>query len=55
MTTLRRWNYVRGADLSTGKTAIIQLVATIKRELKAQGLTYRDVARSLRVSARMNF
>ena len=29
---------------------IVQLVATIKRELKAQGLTYRDVARSLRVS-----
>jgi transcriptional regulator with XRE-family HTH domain len=31
-------------------TEIVQLVATIKRELKAQGLTYRDVARVLKVS-----
>jgi transcriptional regulator with XRE-family HTH domain len=31
-------------------TEIIQLVATIKRELKAQGLTYKDVARALKVS-----
>jgi transcriptional regulator with XRE-family HTH domain len=29
---------------------ITQLVATVKRELKAQGLTYRDVAKSLRLS-----
>ena len=29
---------------------IIQLVATIKRQLKAQGLTYKDVARALKVS-----
>jgi transcriptional regulator with XRE-family HTH domain len=31
-------------------TEIVQLVATIKRELKAQGLTYKDVARALKVS-----
>ena len=31
-------------------TEIVQLVATIKRELKAQGFTYRDVARALKVS-----
>jgi len=31
-------------------TEIVQLVATIKRELKAQGLTYKDVARALNVS-----
>jgi transcriptional regulator with XRE-family HTH domain len=31
-------------------TEIIQLIATIKRELKAQGLTYKDVARALKVS-----
>ena len=29
---------------------IIQLVATIKRELKAQGLTYKDVGRALKLS-----
>jgi transcriptional regulator with XRE-family HTH domain len=29
---------------------IIQLVATIKRELKSQGLTYRDVGRALKLS-----
>jgi len=29
---------------------IIQLVATVKRQLKAQGLTYRDVARALKLS-----
>ena len=29
---------------------IIQLVTTIKRELKAQGLTYKDVARALKLS-----
>jgi transcriptional regulator with XRE-family HTH domain len=29
---------------------IVQLVATVKRQLKAQGFTYRDVARSLKVS-----
>ena len=31
-------------------TEIVQLVATIKRELKAQGLTYKEVARTLKVS-----
>jgi transcriptional regulator with XRE-family HTH domain len=31
-------------------TEIVQLVATLKRELKAQGLTYKDVARALKVS-----
>ena len=31
-------------------TEIIQLIATIKRELKAQGLTYKDVAGALKVS-----
>lgn len=31
-------------------TEILQLVATIKRELKARGLTYRDVARALKLS-----
>ena len=31
-------------------TEIIQLVATLKRELKARGMTYRDVARALRLS-----
>jgi transcriptional regulator with XRE-family HTH domain len=31
-------------------TEIVQLVATIKRQLKAQGLTYRDVSRALKVS-----
>lgn len=31
-------------------TEIVQLVATIKRELKAQGLTYKDVAHALKVS-----
>lgn len=29
---------------------IIQLVATLKRELKAQGLTYKEVARALKIS-----
>jgi hypothetical protein len=31
-------------------TEIIQLVATIKRQLKAQGLTYKDVGRALKLS-----
>jgi transcriptional regulator with XRE-family HTH domain len=31
-------------------TEIVQLVATIKRQLKAQGLTYREVARALKIS-----
>jgi transcriptional regulator with XRE-family HTH domain len=31
-------------------TEIIQLVATIKRELKAQALTYKDVGRALKLS-----
>jgi transcriptional regulator with XRE-family HTH domain len=31
-------------------TEIIQIVATIKRQLKSQGLTYRDVAHALKVS-----
>jgi transcriptional regulator with XRE-family HTH domain len=31
-------------------TEIVQLVATIKRELKAQGLTYKDVGRALKIS-----
>jgi transcriptional regulator with XRE-family HTH domain len=31
-------------------TEIAQLVATIKRQLKAQGLTYRDLARALKIS-----
>jgi transcriptional regulator with XRE-family HTH domain len=31
-------------------TEIIQLVATIKRQLKAQGLTYKDVSRALKLS-----
>jgi transcriptional regulator with XRE-family HTH domain len=31
-------------------TEIVQLVATIKRELKAQGLTYKDVAHALKIS-----
>lgn len=31
-------------------TEIIQLVVTIKRELKARGMTYRDVARALKLS-----
>src|SRR5580704_10643876 len=35
---------------NTMSTEIIQLIATIKRELKAQGLTYKDVARALKVS-----
>ena len=35
---------------NTMSTEIVQLVATIKRELKAQGLTYKDVARALKVS-----
>ena len=35
---------------NTMSTEIVQLIATIKRELKAQGLTYRDVARALKVS-----
>jgi transcriptional regulator with XRE-family HTH domain len=35
---------------NTMQTEIVQLVATIKRELKAQGLTYRDVGRALKIS-----
>jgi transcriptional regulator with XRE-family HTH domain len=31
-------------------TEIVQLVATIKRQLKAQGLTYKDVGRALKIS-----
>jgi transcriptional regulator with XRE-family HTH domain len=31
-------------------TEIAQLITTIKRELKAQGLTYQDVARGLSLS-----
>jgi transcriptional regulator with XRE-family HTH domain len=31
-------------------TEILQLVATIKRQLKAQGLTYKDVSRALKLS-----
>jgi transcriptional regulator with XRE-family HTH domain len=31
-------------------TEIVQLVATIKRQLKAQGLTYREVGRALKLS-----
>jgi len=31
-------------------TEIVQLVATTKRELKAQGLTYKDVGRALKLS-----
>ena len=31
-------------------TEIVQLVATIKRELKAQGLTYKDVGHALKLS-----
>src|ERR1700722_17949183 len=31
-------------------TEIVQLVATIKRQLKAQGLTYKDVSRALKLS-----
>jgi hypothetical protein len=34
----------------TMSTEIIQLVATIKRQLKAQGLTYKDVGRALKLS-----
>jgi transcriptional regulator with XRE-family HTH domain len=35
---------------NTMSTEIVQLVATIKRELKAQGLTYKDVGRALKIS-----
>src|ERR1700683_4605620 len=35
---------------NTMSTEIVQLVATIKRQLKAQGLTYRDVGRALKLS-----
>jgi transcriptional regulator with XRE-family HTH domain len=35
---------------NTMSTEIIQLIATIKRELKAQGLTYKDVGRALKLS-----
>jgi len=35
---------------NTVSTEIIQLVATIKRQLKAQGLTYKDVGRALKLS-----
>jgi transcriptional regulator with XRE-family HTH domain len=38
------------AKIDTMSSEIVQLVATIKRQLKAQGFTYRDVARSLKVS-----
>jgi transcriptional regulator with XRE-family HTH domain len=31
-------------------TEITQLIATIKRQLKAQGLTYRDLSRALKIS-----
>jgi transcriptional regulator with XRE-family HTH domain len=34
----------------TVSTEIVQLVATIKRELKAQGLTYKEVGRALKLS-----
>src|SRR3984885_11616164 len=35
---------------NTMSTEIVQLVATIKRELKAQGLTYKDVGHALKLS-----
>src|SRR6202046_1546061 len=35
---------------NTMSTEIVQLVATIKRQLKAQGLTYKDVSRALKLS-----
>lgn len=38
------------AKNNTMSTEIVQLVATIKRELKAQGLTYKDVASALKLS-----
>jgi transcriptional regulator with XRE-family HTH domain len=31
-------------------TETVQLIATVKRQLKARGLTYRDVARALKIS-----
>jgi transcriptional regulator with XRE-family HTH domain len=40
----------RVSKSNTMSTEIIQLVATIKRELKAQGLTYKDVGRALKLS-----
>jgi len=38
------------SESDTVSTEIIQLVATIKRQLKAQGLNYKDVGRALRLS-----
>jgi transcriptional regulator with XRE-family HTH domain len=35
---------------NTVSTEIVQLVATIKRQLKAQGLTYKEVGRALKLS-----
>jgi transcriptional regulator with XRE-family HTH domain len=35
---------------STMSTEIVQLIATIKRELKSQGFTYKDVGRALKIS-----
>src|SRR5277367_5142749 len=42
---------MRGVSKSnTMPTEIVQLVATLKRELKAQGLTYKEVGRALKIS-----
>lgn len=35
---------------NTMSTEVVQLVATVKRQLKAQGLNYKDVARALKLS-----
>jgi transcriptional regulator with XRE-family HTH domain len=40
----------RVSKVNTMSTETIQLVATIKRQLKAQGLTYKDVGRALKLS-----